>query len=185
MSIVKKLQKFQKKIKSEHVIALLGLIGVFVLLREFSNRRKFPSSGMQVNDEVSAGSVDNGPEASKPLGQNEDYAAVAQSMVNDTKRPDGTNTPTCNPADLLPIDQNNEWAKLNPTGAGDLDSVNLLRAGEHAGIDTVGGSLRNANLQIRSEPANPIPDKNLSQWNIPTIGPDLMRQTLEIGNNSM
>jgi hypothetical protein len=106
-------------------------------------------------------------------------------MENDKKHPDGTSAPTCNPADLLPIDQNNEWAKLNPTGAGDLDSVNLLRAGEHAGIDTVGGSLRNPNLQIRSEPANPIPDKSLSQWNIPTIGPDLMRPQLEIGNHAM
>ena len=186
MSIVKKFQKFRKNIKTEHVIALLGLIGVIVLLREFSKRKSHPSSGMQVNQpaDASDNSMNNGPEASKPLGQNEDYEAVAQSAENNNDQ-NGTNAPTCDPADLLTIDQNNEWAKLNPTGVGDLDSVNLLRAGQHAGIDTVGGSLRNPNLQIRSEPANPIPDKNISQFNIPTIGPDLMRGQLEIGRNPM
>ena len=44
---------------------------------------------------------------------------------------------------------------MNPMGAGDVANVSLLRAGYHIGINTVGQSLRNANLQLRSEPANP------------------------------
>jgi hypothetical protein len=55
----------------------------------------------------------------------------------------------------------------------------MLKAGHHIGIDTVGQSLRNANLQLRSEPANP--QVNVGPWNQTTISPDLMRVPLELG----
>ena len=42
-----------------------------------------------------------------------------------------------------------EFNKLNPQGAGDLKNVSLLKAGWHIGINTVGQSLRNPNLQLR------------------------------------
>lgn len=175
------LKKIQKKIKRHHVIAVLGLVGLIVLIRQFNNRRTKPVAGMTtVEGDASAVSV--GPEASKPLGQNEDYAAVTQGESGEKNQPAGVPVPTCDPAELLPADQNNEWAKLNPTGAGDLNSVNLLKAGHHTGIDTVGSSLRNANLQVRSEPPNPAPTSNL-MFNLPTIEPDLMRVPLELGNN--
>ena len=64
-------------------------------------------------------------------------------------------------------------------GAGDLKNVNLLQAGYHIGIDTVGQSLRNANLQLRSEPPNP--QLNVGPWNNTTIEPDFNRRPLEIG----
>jgi hypothetical protein len=87
------------------------------------------------------------------------------------------------PSSLLPNDVNNEWAKLNPVGSHDLKNVSLLKAGYHIGIDTVGQSLRNANLQLRSEPPNP--QFNVGPFNNTTIGPDLIRPTLEIGSNCM
>ena len=46
-------------------------------------------------------------------------------------------------------------------------------------IDTIGQSLRNANQQIRSEPANP--QLYVGPWNNTTIEPDFMRPPLEIG----
>ena len=47
------------------------------------------------------------------------------------------------------------------------------------GINTVGQSLRNANLQIRSEPANPqVP---VSIWLNSTIGPATNRRDFSIG----
>jgi hypothetical protein len=85
-----------------------------------------------------------------------------------------------NPAELLPKDSNSQWAQLNPSGKGDLANVNLLKAGYHIGIDTVGQSLRNANLQIRSEPPNP--QMNVGPWNQTTIEPDFLRPPLEIGS---
>jgi len=44
--------------------------------------------------------------------------------------------------------------------------------------ETIGGTLRNANLQFRSEPANPRDP--VSIWNLSTITPELMRPTFEI-----
>ncbi len=85
-----------------------------------------------------------------------------------------------NPAELLPRDTNSQWAQLNPAGKGDLANMNLLKAGYHIGIDTVGQTLRNANLQIRSEPPNPR--VNTGPWLQSTIEPDLMRPPLEIGS---
>ena len=67
-------------------------------------------------------------------------------------------------------------------GAGDLQNVSLLKAGYHIGINTVGNSLRNANLQLRSEPANP--QLNIGPWNHTTISPD-NRRPLEIGCGPM
>ena len=70
--------------------------------------------------------------------------------------------------------------ELLPSGqAGDLSNVNFLKAGYHVGINTVGTSLRNANLQVRSEPPNP--QNQVSPWLNSTISPDLMRVPLEIG----
>jgi hypothetical protein len=86
---------------------------------------------------------------------------------------------TVDPSELLPLDKNSQWAMLNPSGSNDFKNVNLLKAGYHTGIDTVGSSLRNANLQVRSEPPNPT--GKVSPWMNTTIEPDLMRMPLEIG----
>jgi hypothetical protein len=45
--------------------------------------------------------------------------------------------------------------------------------------ETVGGTLRNANLQLRSEPNNPRDP--VSIFNLSTIVPDTMRPAFEIG----
>jgi hypothetical protein len=82
-----------------------------------------------------------------------------------------------NPAELLPKDQNSQWAQANPAGAGDIQGKNFLSAGALIGINTVGQSLRNSNLQLRAEPPNPqMPP---GPWNFPTIQPDLQRRPLE------
>ena len=67
-------------------------------------------------------------------------------------------------------------------GGGDLQNVNLLKAGHHVGVNTVGQSLRNANLQVRSEPANP--QNNVGPWMNSTMEPDTMRVPLELGCGS-
>jgi len=85
-----------------------------------------------------------------------------------------------NPAELLPKDTNSQWAQLNPSGKGELANVNLLKAGYHIGIDTIGQTLRNANLQIRSEPPNP--QLSVGPWNQSTIEPDFLRVPLELGS---
>lgn len=81
------------------------------------------------------------------------------------------------PMDLLPNDPHSQWAQVNPQGAGDILGKNLLSSGALIGINTIGQSLRNANLQLRAEP--PCPQQNVSPWNISTIEPDLSRKPLE------
>jgi hypothetical protein len=82
-----------------------------------------------------------------------------------------------NPVDLLPADTNNQWAQVNPTGAGDIQGKNFLSAGALIGVNTIGQSLRNANYQLRSEPANP--QVQVGPWQQSTIEPDLNRRPLE------
>jgi len=83
------------------------------------------------------------------------------------------------PDDLLPQDESTAWAKMNPTGTGSLKSKNFLQAGQHVGIDTVGQTLRNANLQLRSEPPNPR--LMVSPWLNSTIEADTNRRPFELG----
>ena len=83
------------------------------------------------------------------------------------------------PSELLPSNVNSQWANVNPKGQGALGDQNYLSAGYHIGIDTVGQSLRNANRQLRSEPANP--QVAVSPWNQTSMEPDVNRRPLEIG----
>ena len=114
-----------------------------------------------------------------PLGTNSDYAKV-QGIQTGRGLPSVDQKTVNNPADLLPSDENSEWAKLNPSGQGDLNSYSSLPAGHHVGVNTVGQSLRNANYQLRSDP--PIPrSQNTGPWNQTTIEGDNLRVPLELG----
>ena len=86
-----------------------------------------------------------------------------------------------NPSDLLPKDENSQWAALNPTSMnkGDVLMPDLLQAGYHIGLDTIGQTLRNANLQLRSDPI--ISKSDIGPWNQSTIEPDYARVPLELG----
>jgi hypothetical protein len=81
------------------------------------------------------------------------------------------------PQELLPGDPNSKWGQVNPMGQGDISGKNFLNAGSLIGVNTVGQSLRNANQQLRSEPANP--QRQVSIWMQSTIEPDLQRRPLE------
>lgn len=89
--------------------------------------------------------------------------------------------PVANPSELLPHDQNSQWAALNPVAMnqGSIVMPDLLQAGYHIGLDTIGQTLRNANLQLRSDPI--IPKQDVGPWQNSTIEPDLARTPLELG----
>ena len=120
--------------------------------------------------------------AANPLGQNSDYASAGGMSSGADGLPSSSSQGNiANPADLLPTSSDSDqWAQLNPNGSGSLGGVNLLSAGSFIGVDTVSTSLRNANLQVRSEPPNP--QVNVGPWNNTTIEPDFMRPPLEIGS---
>lgn len=80
--------------------------------------------------------------------------------------------------DLLPAGEgDNDFERLMPDGAPLQITGDILDFKHNAGIDTVGGSLRNANQQLRSDPI--IPKKDWPIMNS-TIEPDLYRRPLDI-----
>lgn len=190
--------KLVKKIETSHIVMLVAGVALIYALMSYSRNKSLLLDGMTGGSSVSSSATHgNGsdsaaaahvasnsgsPQPSLPLGQNTDFA-----QVSGAPSPQYANTPSCakqqvvDPAELLPVDQNNEWSRLNPMGAGDLKNVSLLKAGYHIGRDTVASSLRNANLQLRSEPANP--QMPVGPWNNTTISPDHNRVPFEIGSS--
>jgi len=75
------------------------------------------------------------------------------------------------PSELLPKDVNSQFAKLNPSGTGDLAENNtLLNPTAQQGINTVSSSMRNPNMQLRADPV--VPNSSVGPWNNTTIGAD-------------
>lgn len=125
--------------------------------------------------------VDPSADINDPSDSNETPMELHSSGTSD----DATLPKDCFPKDqltpqeLLPADANSTWAQVTPAGQGALGDQNFLNAGFHVGINTVGQTLRNANMQLRSEPPNP--QVKVSPWLQSTIEPDTNRKPLEIG----
>ncbi len=193
--------------KAHHFIAIFALLVLGYSLMQYSSNKNVFSDGfgdsnnqqqqgnnggikMMPNSDVNlygrehngiSYATQQGYPAAAPAGQNEVFSSVSGINTSSIGLPPSCTpgTSISDPADLLPKDTNSQWAQLNPAGQGSLKNVNLLKAGYHTGIDTIGSTLRNANLQVRSEPPNPT--TNVSPWMNSTIEPDLMRAPLEIG----
>ena len=118
--------------------------------------------------------------ASEPLGNNEMSLPVQFNRTPSQCYPQNTLTAK----DLLPTEESKEISEFNqnyPIGEGVLKGINFLSSGYHIGVNTVGQSLRNANRQLRSEPPNP--QVSVSPWMNSSIGPDLLRRPLEVGDS--
>ena len=185
------LKDLQKNIKAHHFIALIGVLVLAFAIMQYSGRKTIFNDGFgngKANSpsnvpgsaSIAGGAAPVGGEAS--LGQNEVFANVPSGSQTSTYglSPVARANANYDPSELLPKDVNSQWAQLNPAGSADFKNVNLLKAGHLIGIDTVGSTLRNANLQERSEPPNPT--SAVSPWMNTTIEPDLMRLPLEIGS---
>jgi hypothetical protein len=169
------------------IIILLIVAYVVYIFAGYLGAKGMPgnesNSHMQQQYKNTNAAYSAGVRPSDPMGQNEVYASASGAQTSMPGIPSSCSNPNIqNPAELLPKDTNSQWAQLNPSGKGDLANINLLKAGYHIGIDTVGQSLRNANLQVRSEPPNP--QLNVGPWNQSTMDPDFMRPPLEIGSGA-
>jgi hypothetical protein len=142
----------------------------------------YKNTAMPMNPNSMGLPKSSGPIPSEPLGQNEIFSNVTGMNTSQPIPTACTKQNIQNPSELLPKDNNSEWARLNPSGQGELANINLLKAGYNIGIDTIGSSLRNANLQERSEPPNP--QLSVSIWNQSTIMPDYQKVPLEIGQGT-
>lgn len=118
--------------------------------------------------------------ASEKLGNNEMSAPVQFNRTPSSCYPQESLTAK----DLLPNDESANITEFNqnyPIGQGILNGINFLSSGYSIGVNTVGQSLRNANRQLRSEPPNP--QVSVSPWMNSSIGPDLLRRPLEVGDS--
>tara|TARA_Y100000816_G_C26082812_1_gene570971 strand:+ start:441 stop:899 length:459 start_codon:yes stop_codon:yes gene_type:complete len=79
---------------------------------------------------------------------------------------------TAAPADLLPKDENEAFGNKKAN----VMAPDVLDAGYHIGLDTVGQSMRNANQQIRPDPV--ISKADVGPWNNSTIEADTSRAPL-------
>lgn len=176
--------KLIKKMSSNHLVLAISAVVLLYAFYNYSNNKSMLRAGLQNN---------GGPQGSGACGSN--YESGTNSLAGNSgpasfsgQTSGGGALPqpcakqeTIDPKDLLPNDANSKFAQMNPRGDGDLMGSAFLEAGHHIGINTVGQSLRNANLQLRSEPPNP--QHNTGPWSNTTIGPDLNRRPLEIGCN--
>ena len=172
-----KVEDVTKYFTMRNLVLLVVLLVGLEMLNIFKFTDHIPIGFSNLLDDYSSGDI----KPSQPLGSNESNLSVDDLNLNRTPS-------TCypqqalKPEDLLPSQESKAVQEFNlsqPIGEGILADVNLLDAGAHIGVNSVGQSLRNANRQLRSDPPNP--QTQVSPWMNTTIAPDLPRRPLEVG----
>ena len=177
----------KNKDKIFNVMVILGVIALVVFLMKYNKDKNGASLGMRNLSPMELESdlkMANGEQMEAKVGgsvvgasapDTNDYLNVSGLESSKPQVSSCNNEAVMNPKELLPSDS--EWSNIAPTKG--LENVSFLSAGHNFGTNTVGSSLRNANLQVRSEPV--IQKVNTGPWNESTIDADTTRKALEIG----
>jgi len=153
----------------------LELFGIFLIVASVALIMYFTMKKESM-DEVAA------PEVTTP--EQEVVAPAEPSHENAPATAPVEEAKEITPADLLPNQAEvQDFEKTFPQGEGDAKDKNFLIAGYNIGVNTVGSSLKNANLQLRSDPYIPRQD---TLWNNSSImSSDLTnRKELQIGSSA-
>ena len=171
------LRKFFTK---DRVLVLVGFILLAVVFMYYSTGKMTVRDSMQ--DGGSSETADTEEEEEKASNPIVDAIQTVTSGASESFT-GFSDKETPNPSELLPKtsellpnDDNKGWSSLNPVNP---QMPDLLQAGYHIGLDTIGQTMKNANLQLRSDPV--IQKGDIGPWNQSTIEPDLMRVPLEVG----
>jgi hypothetical protein len=188
----------KNKNKIINILIILGVVVIAALLLKYNNDKGLVNDGMSNNPFSNVSELNtvlpsnteqseqnkqfennNSNLGAKPVVTTDGEQFLTVSGISSGTKASNTcnNQPMMDPKELLPIDKNNEWSNIMPNH--DLKNIHMINAGHHIGINTVGSSLRNPNLQVRSEPV--IPQTNIGPWNNTTIEPDNLRRGFEIG----
>lgn len=164
---MKFLQDNQKTI----LFIFLALAVIFLLMN-------YNESKVVVNSEANTGmrSLDSTPAMPMSTSSHDSYQKVGGTSGETSGLPQASSS--LDASELLPKDTNSDFSSVFPNGKESMEGVNFLKAGHHVGINTVGSSLRNANLQLRSEPPNPR--GSVGPFNQSTIEPDTLRASFEL-----
>jgi hypothetical protein len=149
---------FSKFVTPQRLFILVVFAVLAWLLLSYSGSKSFSLDSMETGTDS----------ASAPASAPASASASAPSTI-------------ANPNELLPTDANSQWAALNPVNMnqGSMLNGDMLQAGYHIGLDTIGQTLKNPNLQLRSDPI--IPKQDVGPWNQSTYEPDYGRIPLEVG----
>lgn len=177
------------KLSQSNVLRLAAVavlvVGVYAVMNSYSASR-FLGEGLEVGGLEPQGPLSNNP-GSAPAMPNEhsEGGDRAPSMAQESRHPSGQQEyshSVLSPEELLPKGGlGASWTATNPVGLGDLKGGNFLSSGYHAGINTVSSTLRNANLDLRSDPPNPR--AAVSPFLNSTIEPDVYRRDFEVGES--
>lgn len=157
------------------IVILIALLVIWALM-SYSN-----SKGNVMDNYTNSASTPPSQPPSNTIASTAGSVSATSSPVSATTNGYALQ-PVANPKDLLPVDQNSQWGALNPitnVTPGTPFPTDLLQAANLIGLDTISGTLRNANLDLRSDPI--ITKVNIGPWNNSTIEPDLARVPLELG----
>ena len=163
------MKSYRNKLMVNKFSSILGIVGfclIMYALYNYSNNKSSNISGYTVINSNNVNTTEtNTPQINSSQQNVEESSTTSRSYIS-------------NPSELLPSDPNKGWSNLNPVPN---NNGNFLNDRNLNAIDTKGSSLRNANLQLRSD--IPIPVKNTNcPWNNSTIEPDNMRRPLDIGS---
>ena len=156
---------FSKVVTPQRLFVLVIFLVLAWFLMSYSDTKSFSMDSMATGTDSSCAPA----------------AASAAPAVDATLPQDSNHKPIAAPNELLPADTNSQWAALNPVNMnqGSILAGDMLQAGYHIGLDTIGQTLKNANLQLRSDPI--IPKVDVGPWNQSTYEPDYGRVPLELG----
>jgi hypothetical protein len=168
------LRKFFTK---DRVLVLVGFILLAVVFMYYSTGKMTVRDSMQTKE--GEGEKEKEDDALNPIEQ---VMQDAKDVVAHETFTGYSDKDVANPSELLPKDDNSQWSSLNPVSQSNPQMPDLLQAGYHIGLDTIGQTMKNANLQLRSDPV--IQKADIGPWNQSTIEPDLMRVPLEVGCKS-
>lgn len=171
------LSGFSKFATPQRLLILIIFVVLAMLLLSYSEGKGFSMDGMETGTDASAGATGAATGATGAAG-------AAGAVPSSTMPAAATGATITSPSELLPADQNSQWAALNPVNMsqGNIIAGDMLQAGYHIGLDTIGQTLKNANLQLRSDPI--IPKQTAGPWNQSTYEPDYGRVPLEIGSGA-
>ena len=187
----KGLSSFVKSSNGKWILVIIVVLFIIWALMSYSSSKGMVMDNMYSSDSsysANYGSDGSIPTPQMPTAAIQARASSTTATSTPTPAPSTTATPSAsgyalapvaNPSDLLPKDKNSQWAALNPVNNQNPIVVDLLQAGNLIGLDTIGQTLKNANLQLRSDPI--IVKQNVGPWNQSTFEADLGRVPLELG----
>lgn len=166
----KNLVKFFKSDNAKWVFVVIVVLLIIWALMSYSKSKTHVKDSMTTAGLVKPASSEMDAELAGASGAALQPASLDEKAGTPVKE-------VAHPTELLPKSDSNVLSKLNPMSNDAQVLPDMLGAGSMMG--TQSSTLRNANLQVRSDPA--IAKVDVGPWSNSTIEADHMRVPLELG----